>query len=1434
MVNLTMSDLPETSSKISPLKIGKVSAAAAFGYQFFSSSHWKFVQGFSLALTLCFLNLPTSAQDQYRKTLGFIPPFKGNPVSAKWSDSGEILAYADYKFSSGGLKSALVTASGSVRKFFPEILNKIPMRYIWIEPDGKMLIRNPGTFDIELISFFDGISGGIIRIDTDGEKEDSFVNFFGETRILGRTIDGKYLVRYRRNGYGHVAKLLADGTPDPTHRIFRFNENSDDNNASLIIPVSVAPDGSFLYSEAEEPSDFFLHRIDSNGFYDDKFGSPEISKSGDVVFWTTNDAVFLQAQYLTVGGISKPAGAKLSMDGSLDLSYIPETQMASHGIFEFTLPNGDIYSKDGSCFLLADKTRYELYPNPAGFVFKISPDGILDPVSLSEEWQKARLWASNTGELLVSGTIYNPTTVAFDQHLYWYTNKPIPYSSPFQEIVSFSKEPVSLDVETSKNGALTFQWLKDAQPISGETDNEITFPRLDASNAGQYQLEIRSDSEVIVTEAITLLEPKFPNIKRAPSYVNGGVGEDVTIIASVEGVPLPRVEWYRNGNLVRYASGQTVVLPNVDENSSGMYHIKAINEVGESVSKPFPLEVFGYYSKPLELPGFFESRSTYLSPGGYFVPAQFGSFWKSSGYGLGLYNLSGDSSSGFIDLLDRDGPYQTEFVPAPDGSFFAYWRGISENGSFVYNIQKIAPQGVLDSQFSKVTLNSEIDSHSFTPLGDGGCLVRDGGVWKKYDSSGRMDETFNSPNGEFQIEPRNDSKGSSGTFFMYEYDRDLRETYLLRFNLDGTRDESFPPFNRRAAGQSFEAFWPDGRILLMNSTTRMLRLRNKDGTIEWEMQLGGGYPISFSHPLIHGNERVFILQKVEDPPDAREVRWISSDGTNNFDSPILLENVGEAFYLTLVTDNVIVIQGSKRSGVSNQIIQARFVFYDFQSQSSYSHVEYAFGQLNYFDEGAVGSEGSLFFAGEFSKVGDHLRDRLVRLVEDSEFRVDPSFNPNSTLEAFQGKVEGLYPVEEGGIIVKVNDPRPHVHPRANYNSLVYLNSSGNLKYAVSPEEGFEITSFALLQDGSLVYGLRDVSNEAFSLQKTTPSGEKDAAFFPPQPTGRIYEIYASDSGGAYVSMHLENGSDTSPRKVLQIDSGGVVLKELSVDSDTELSNIYISPSYEIWARIRNLTYKIVKFDSEGKVAAGFPHVLPHQFSLANLEFLSDGTALLIGNGFYDAYTINPDGTLNNTVFQGAFDYARGIIGLDGDRILQKSQGYPQLINRYSFQAVPIIQQQPTKAFGTIGKSTVFNTSVFGDHPVHYQWLRNGEEIEGATNDTLLLSDLEVRDEDLYSVQITLGNVTVLSQPAKLTVVELEGFPTKEAPLSLETNQGDSVVRWKTDSAYNYYVETSIDLSEWVRDDRPVFEDEGEASVFFESSEINPRLFVRVISEINSN
>ena len=1410
----------------------------------FSSSHWKFVQGVTLTLILCFLNLPSFAQDQYRKNLGFNSPFEGNLLSAssaKWSDSGEILAEANFKSSPGGSRLALVTASGSIRKILPEIFKKIPGRYIWIEPDGKMLIYDQGSFDIELSSFFGDDS--IIRIDADGNKEDSFVDFFGNSRILRRTIDGKYLVQYGGNGFEHIAKLLADGTPDPTYNIFRFSDE-----VHGITPRSVAPDGSFLYPEYPEAGNrtpFYLHRVDANGFYDDGFVSPEISNSGDVVFWSTNDAVFLQAQYLTVDGISKPAGAKLSMEGSLDLSYIPETQMASHGIFKFTIPNGNIFSRDGSCFLLADKTRYDFFPNSAGFVFKISPDGMVAPVSLSEDWQSANLWASDTGELLVSGQIYNPTTDVFDGHLYWYTNKPIPYSSPFREIVSFSKEPVSLDIETSKNGPLTFQWLKDGRPISGEIAKNITFSRLDASNAGQYQLEIRSDSEVVVTEVITFLEPKFPSIKEAPSYITGGVGEDVTIITSVEGVPLPRVKWYRDGNLVQNVSGQTVILANVDENSSGMYHIRASNAVGESVSQPFPLEVFGYYSKTLELPGFFELRSTNTGPGVPLFPAQFGSFWQlSSGGGhhfLKLFNQSGDSKSGFTDLLERDDPYSTTFVPAPDGSIFAYWGGVSGSGSLIYNIQKLTPQGELDSQFSKVTFNSEIDSSNFNPLGDGGFLVNfptslEADNWKKYDSSGRMDETFNSPIGTFQLVYGNDSKGSSGTFFMYGYERGSRDRFLIRFNSDGKRDESFSPFDPRADGSSVVAFWPDGRILLMNSA-RMLRLRNKEGTTEWEKQLSGGHFPYFFHPIIHGNERVYILQKVENPVDAQEVRWIASDGKNNFDSPILLENVGEAFYLTMVTNNVIVIGGSKRSwDYYNRITQARFVFYDLQSRSSHSHVEVEFNPLIYFDgvEVAVGSEGSLFIAGRFSKVGDHLRDRLVRLVEDPEFRVDQSFYPNSTLEAFQGKVEELYPVEEGGIIVKVNNPMPNVAPIRNYNSLVYLDSSGNLKNAVNSEIGFEITSFALLKDGSLVYALRDASNEAFSLQKTTPSGEKDSGFFPPQPTGRIYEIYASDSGGAYVSMHLENRSDTYWKKVLEIDTDGMVLKEISVDSDTELENIYISPSYEIWAQInKDGGNQIIKFDSEGKVAVGFPHLLPFGFSLVNLEFLADGTALLIDHS--DAYTLNPNGTINETLFLGAFEYARDIIGIDGDdRILQNSEYDPLLIDRYRFQSVPIIQQQPTKTFGAIGKSTEFNTSVFGDHHVHYQWFRNGEEIDGATNAALLLSDLEVRDEDFYSVQITLGNVTVQSQPAKLTVVELEGFPTKGTPIRIETIEGGSLVSWKTDSAYNYHVETSEELSGWVRDDRPVFDDDGEASVIFNSSEIDPHLFVRVISEIKSD
>lgn len=98
-----------------------------------------------------------------------------------------------------------------------------------------------------------------------------------------------------------------------------------------------------------------------------------------------------------------------------------------------------------------------------------------------------------------------------------------------------------------------------------------------------------------------------------------------------------------------------------------------------------------------------------------------------------------------------------------------------------------------------------------------------------------------------------------------------------------------------------------------------------------------------------------------------------------------------------------------------------------------------------------------------------------------------------------------------------------------------------------------------------------------------------------------------------------------------------------------------------------------------------------------------------------------------------------------------------------------ILRQPESYSTFIGGSVAFTVGFEGGFPVSYQWRFNGTALAGATNASLLLTNLTAARAGLYSVAITNPAGFVLSSNATL-VVE----PAPDAPLLTAQPHGDTV------------------------------------------------------------
>jgi len=82
---------------------------------------------------------------------------------------------------------------------------------------------------------------------------------------------------------------------------------------------------------------------------------------------------------------------------------------------------------------------------------------------------------------------------------------------------------------------------------------------------------------------------------------------------------------------------------------------------------------------------------------------------------------------------------------------------------------------------------------------------------------------------------------------------------------------------------------------------------------------------------------------------------------------------------------------------------------------------------------------------------------------------------------------------------------------------------------------------------------------------------------------------------------------------------------------------------------------------------------------------------------------------------------------------------------------PVITTQPMSQSRAMGETAVFTAAAFGAPPLSCQWLKAGTNMVGATDSTLVLSNVCRRDAGVYALRVTNPGGSTLSSNAFLTV-----------------------------------------------------------------------------------
>ncbi|HAB18266.1 MAG TPA: hypothetical protein DCE44_17710, partial [Verrucomicrobiales bacterium] len=85
-------------------------------------------------------------------------------------------------------------------------------------------------------------------------------------------------------------------------------------------------------------------------------------------------------------------------------------------------------------------------------------------------------------------------------------------------------------------------------------------------------------------------------------------------------------------------------------------------------------------------------------------------------------------------------------------------------------------------------------------------------------------------------------------------------------------------------------------------------------------------------------------------------------------------------------------------------------------------------------------------------------------------------------------------------------------------------------------------------------------------------------------------------------------------------------------------------------------------------------------------------------------------------------------------------------------AQPVITTQPQPQTKFAGESALLSVEATGTPPLSYQWFKAFTPLEGQTNSTLSLTNLQAADRGTYSVIVSNLEEPVTSTPVEVIVV----------------------------------------------------------------------------------
>lgn len=800
-----------------------------------------------------------------------------------------------------------------------------------------------------------------------------------------------------------------------------------------------------------------------------------------------------------------------------------------------------------------------------------------------------------------------------------------------------------------------------------------------------------------------------PTITQAPISQTNLVGSTVTFTVTASGTPPLRYQWQRDGADLSGETNSSLTLARVQVSGAGRYRVIISNAAGSVTSSEATLTVLS----AAWAASFNGEVRVLVQAGGKILAG--GAFSALNGLpqnGIARLNDDGSADLSFNPGTGANGAVNTlaQYNAGPyAGKIVVAGEFTSYNGIARFGIARLNADGTLDMSFnSGAGMDGAVASVALQP--DGKVLL--GGSFSSVDLRSRPS--------------------------------------VARLNADGSLDTSFNAGNGVAGGSvQTLALLPDGKVLIGGDFTsvqgqarsRIAQL-NADGTLDTSFDPGSAVNGVVNDLIVQSNGKVVLVGGF-----SRGVTRLNVNGT-----------------LDLVFN-----PGVGANGTAQTVL--------------------------------LQPDGKLVMGGAFSSVNGVSRQDVARLNTDGS--LDLTLDPGTGTQggrvnalALQGDgavvVGGLFSVFHGrasGNIAKVGSGSPPTLPPvisqqpANQSAVV----GGTVTFSVTATGTLPL-AYQWQRDGANLSGQKNatltlasarlpdagayrvvVSNTAGSMT----SAEAMLTVMPVSsgtvsliPMGAVWKYLATgvDQGTAWIAPSFNDSAwPSGPAQLGYGDGDEATTVSFGPDPDNKYITTYFRRSFVVNAAsaLTNLNLRLLVDDGAVVYLNGV------EVFRANLPMGATTYSTLAVSSVENAIssaTLSPALLVNGTNVVAVEVHQNSANSTDLSFDCELGGG----ASPEPPTTPPTITGQPTSQTVVEGGTATFTVAATGTPPLSYQWQKDGANLNGKTNASVTLGNVQPADAGHYCVIVSNVAGSVTSAEATLTVI---AFPTGPGSLDLSFDPG---------------------------------------------------------------